>query len=64
MSTKCAALPARSMSLFLNSVVAALEKVSVSGCSCFTSSKSDSEANLRAGARVLPLPGPAAGAMW
>ena len=63
MSTKCAALPMSCMSRCLNSVAAAREKVSMSSCSCFTSSSNRSEASLCTSTRVLPLPGPAATTM-
>ena len=59
-STNAAALPISSYSLVLNSVAAALENVSISSCSCFTSSIISSDASLCTRTFVLPLPGPAA----
>ena len=63
-STNEAAFPMRSMSRFLNSVAAALEKVTIKSCSCFTSSSSISDASLWTSTRVFPLPGPAATTMY
>ena len=59
-STYEAALPMRSYSLLRNSIAAAREKVSISSCSCFTSSIMSSEASLCTRTLVFPLPGPAA----
>ena len=47
----------------LNSTADAREKVSISSCSCLTSSSRSSDASLCTSTRVLPLPGPAATTM-
>ena len=63
-STKLAAPSISDTSRFLNSVAAAREKVTISSCSCFTSSKLSREASLCTSTRVFPLPGPAATTMY
>ena len=58
-STYLAALPISSVSLFLNSDAAALEKVSISSFSDFMSSIRISDASFLTRTKVFPLPGPA-----
>ncbi len=54
----------REVSLLLNSLAAALENVSISNCSDFTSSIISSDASFLTSTNVFPLPGPAGATIY